>query len=477
MNAPNKSLDVAEHLRQQHTGLVERYCLDSTPLLERQSRQESNARSYPRRIPLVLERAHGIYVQDSRGQVFIDCLAGAGTLALGHNHPVIVKAISDALSSGLPMHTLDLTTPVKDAFVQEIFSILPAQFADNARIQFCGPTGADAVEAALKLTRTATGRQNFLAFQGAYHGMTLGTMSISGNLAPKSTLGSLLSGAHMLPYPHDYRCPFGAGGEQGIDLNLHYLEHLLSDPESGITPPAAMILEPVQGEGGVIAAPERWLQGIRRITQERKIPLITDEIQCGIGRTGRMFAFEHAGIQPDVITLSKAIGGGLPLSVVVYHRDLDLWQPGAHAGTFRGNQLAMAAGTAVLRFMKTEHVTEHVSVAGARLRDHLLKLKNEFTWIGDVRGKGLMLGMEIVDPSRPSDAQGHSPADGAQAKRFQQACLRHGLILELGGRHGATVRLLPPLIITESEIDFVADILYEAAFSLQRMEFAKRSSS
>lgn len=463
MNAPERHFELAGQLRRSHRGLTAQYCLDSTPELERQQRQESNARSYPRRIPLVLHRAHGIYVQDSRGQVFVDCLAGAGTLALGHNHPVVLDAMQSVLASGLPLHTLDLSTPVKDAFVQEVFAALPVEFARKARIQFCGPTGADAVEAALKLARTASGRQNMLAFQGAYHGMTLGTLSISGNLGPKQALGGLLGGVQMLPYPYDYRCPFGVGGEQAIDLNLRYIEQLLDDPESGMTTPGAMILEPVQGEGGVIPAPARWLQGLRRLTEQRGIALIVDEIQCGIARTGKMFAFEHAEILPDVMTLSKAIGGGLPLSVVVYREELDVWQPGAHAGTFRGNQLAMAAGTATLRFIKEWRLAEHARRAGARLEAHLRQLQSSFGWIGDVRGRGLMLGMEVVDPGGKPDAQGHPPAASARAKAFQQACLRRGLILELGGRHGATVRLLPPLVISEEEVDFVADILAEAA--------------
>lgn len=455
-------------LRQYHVGLSQRYCLESTPILARQCQRESNARTYPRRIPLVLQRAHGIYVQDTRGQVFIDCLAGAGTLALGHNHPVVVEAIQEALDSGLPMHTLDLATPVKDAFVQEIFDALPAAFAREARIQFCGPTGADAVEASLKLTRTATGRQTLLAFQGAYHGMTLGTLAISGNLAPKVALGGLLPGAHLLPYPSAYRCPFGLAGDATLDANLHYIRHLLDDPESGITAPAAVILEPVQGEGGVIPAPERWLQGVRQITQERQIPLIVDEIQSGIGRTGKMFAFQHADILPDVITLSKAVGGGLPLAVVVYREALDRWQPGAHAGTFRGNQLAMAAGTATLRFIEAEGLALHAATVGDRLRRHLLKLQAEFSWIGEVRGRGLMLGMEMVNPGGARLPGQPPPADGQRASLFQQACLQRGLILELGGRHSATVRFLPPLIINESEIDFVAEILHQAANSLDR---------
>ncbi|WP_438269555.1 diaminobutyrate--2-oxoglutarate transaminase [Pseudomonas indica] len=462
MSVINPTTNTKIDFQRRHTGLSESYCLDTTPVLQRQMAQESNARSYPRRIPLELKRARGVYVEDSRGQVYIDCLAGAGTLALGHNHPVIIEAIQRALSSEVPLHTLDLSTPIKDAFVQTLFDLLPGDFARNARIQFCGPSGADAVEAAIKLSRTATGQQTVLAFHGAYHGMTLGTLSLSGNLGPKKSLGGLLAGVQFLPYPYGYRCPFGLSGEQSIDASLHYIRHMLSDPESGITQPAAMILETVQGEGGVIPAPDRWLQGLHSITKEHGIPLILDEIQCGIGRTGDIFAFESSGITPDVLTLSKAIGGGLPLSVVVYQEELDQWQPGAHAGTFRGNQLAMAAGNATLRFIQQEQLTNHVRSVGSQLHRSLLGLQAEFDWIGDVRGRGLMLGMEIVNPTS-FDSLGRPAADGDRARKLQRACLERGLIVELGGRHGATVRFLPPLIISEAEVEHVGQILYEAA--------------
>jgi len=450
-------------LRGRHLGLRSPYQIGWNPILERQSRRESNARTYPRRIPLVLERAFGIYVEDSEGQVYIDCLAGAGTLALGHNHPVVVESIQKTLASGLPLHTLDLSTRVKDAFVEELFGCLPAGMGDGVKIQFCGPTGADAVEAALKLTKTATGRSGFLAFHGAYHGMTQGALSVSGNLAPKNALGALLPGVQFLPYPYTYRCPFGIGGEASLDVGLKYIDTVLSDPESGVCQPAAVILEPVQGEGGVVPAPPRWLAALRDLTRRHDVPLVIDEIQTGVGRTGAMFAFERANIVPDVLVLSKAIGGGLPLSVIVYRDELDVWQPGAHAGTFRGNQLAMAAGTATLRFVKSHGLVDHATKMGDRLRMHLERLQKDFAWIGDVRGAGLMLGMEIVDPAGSLDALGSPRSDGARARSFQHECLRRGLILELGGRGGAVVRLLPPLVVSEADIDFIAEILLAAA--------------
>lgn len=439
------------------------YQFDESPLLARQSRQESNARSYPRRIPLALKRASGIHVEDVEGRRFIDCLAGAGTLALGHNHPVVIAAIQQVLTDELPLLTLDLTTPVKDQFVQDLFGLLPEALAGEARIQFCGPTGTDAVEAALKLTRTATGRSTVLSFQGGYHGMSQGALSLMGSLGPKRALAGLLNnGVQFLPFPYDYRCPFGLGGAEGVKVNLHYLENLLTDPEAGVALPAAVIVEAVQGEGGVIPADLEWLQGVRRITEKAGVALIVDEIQSGFGRTGKMFAFEHAGIIPDVVVMSKAIGGSLPLAVMVYRDWLDTWQPGAHAGTFRGNQMAMATGSAVMRYLKEHRVPEHAAAMGERLREHLLILQRDFPQLGDIRGRGLMLGVELVDPAGVPDAQGHPPQHARLAPLVQRECLKRGLILELGGRHGAVVRFLPPLVITAAQIDQVAQIFSKA---------------
>lgn len=439
------------------------YEFEESALLARQSRQESNARSYPRRIPLALKRASGLYVEDVEGRRFIDCLAGAGTLALGHNHPVVIEAIQQVLADGLPLHTLDLTTPVKDQFVQDLFGLLPEALAREAKIQFCGPTGTDAVEAALKLVRTATGRTTVVSFSGGYHGMSQGALSLMGSLGPKKPLAALLNnGVQFMPYPYDYRCPFGLGGKAGVQANLHYLETLFSDPEAGVQLPAAVIVEVVQGEGGVIPADLDWLRGLRRITDQAGVALIVDEIQSGFARTGKMFAFEHAGIVPDVVVLSKAIGGSLPLAVVVYREWLDIWLPGAHAGTFRGNQMAMAAGSAVMRYLKQHHVADHAAAMGERLSEHLRILQRDFPQLGDIRGRGLMLGVELVDPAGTPDSQGHAPVFARLAPLVQRECLKRGLILELGGRQGAVVRFLPPLIITADEIDEVAAIFGNA---------------
>ncbi|MFQ3544914.1 aspartate aminotransferase family protein [Halobacillus rhizosphaerae] len=436
--------------------------LTNRDLLKQQEKRESNARSYPRRIPLAIKEAEGMYITDMDGRKYLDCLAGAGTLALGHNHPVVVEAMEKVIKDRLPLHTLDITTPVKENFVDELFASLPEELHDDAKIQFCGPTGGDAIEAALKLVKTATGRQSILTFQGGYHGSTHGTMAISGNLSPKQHVQGLIPDTHFLPYPYTYRCPFGRKGEDGHQLSSAYIEQLLDDPESGILPPAAVICETVQGEGGSIPAPIEWLQEIRRITKERGIPLIIDEVQTGIGRTGRMFSFEHAGIVPDVFVLSKAIGGSLPLSVVIYDQSIETWEPGAHIGTFRGNQMAMAAGAATLKYVKDNKLDKHAEAMGNYMLDSLKDIQSHVPELGDVRGRGLMIGVEVVDPAQPQSSNGSYPANSELASNIQQECFKRGLILEVGGRHGAVVRFLPPLIITENQVDEVITIFRQA---------------
>ncbi|MGW1951587.1 diaminobutyrate--2-oxoglutarate transaminase family protein [Streptomyces sp. NPDC001920] len=371
-------------------------------ILRRQSARESAARTYARALPIVPVRARGMTIEGADGRRYLDCLSGAGTLALGHNHPVVLDAIRKVLDSGAPLHVLDLATPVKDAFITELFHTLPPGLARHARVQFCGPAGTDAVEAAFKLVRAATGRTGILAFSGAYHGMTAGALAASG--------GAFDVRVARLPYPQDYRCPFGVGGERGAELAARWTESVLDDPKSGVPRPAGMILEPVQGEGGVIPAPDGWMRRMREITADRSIPLIADEVQTGVGRTGSFWAVEHSGVTPDVMVLSKAIGGSLPLAVIVYRDDLDAWQPGAHAGTFRGNQLAMAAGTATLAYVRENRLAERAAELGSQMLRRLSVLATDFACIGDVRGRGLMIGVEVVKPE-----DGPARADGLPA--------------------------------------------------------------
>ncbi|WBO63386.1 diaminobutyrate--2-oxoglutarate transaminase family protein [Streptomyces camelliae] len=461
-------------------------------ILRRQSARESSARTYARALPIVPVRARGLTIEGADGRRYLDCLSGAGTLALGHNHPVVLEAIRRVLDSGAPLSVLDLATPVKDAFITELFRTLPPGLADRARVQFCGPAGTDAVEAALKLVRAATGRTGILAFTGAYHGMTAGALAASG--------GARDIQVARLPYPQDYRCPFGVGGPYGAELAARWTESLLDDPKSGVPLPAGMILEPVQGEGGVIPGPDDWLRRMRRLTADRSIPLIADEIQTGVGRTGAFWAVGQSGITPDVMVLSKAIGGSLPLAVIVYRDDLDVWQPGAHAGTFRGNQLAMAAGTATLAHVRENGLAARAATLGSRMLTQLAELSAQFACVGEVRGRGLMIGVELVHPDgepvhlggepvhpdgdgagdsaapgdhahgtvAPAPARTPRPAAPELAAAVQRECLQRGLIVELGGRHTSVVRLLPPLTISDEQAAAVLDRLADAVAAVAR---------
>lgn len=426
--------------------------------VSRQEETESNARSYPRKFPFALKKAKGLWIEDVEGNKYLDFLCGAGTLALGHNDPEINQAMIDLISEDAPLHTLDLTTPVKDEFVHMLLSLLPGELKNNAKIQFCSPSGTDATDAALKLCKTATGRSEIIAFSGGYHGMGHGALALTGNLNAKNKVHGLMPGVHFMPYPYSYRCPFGLGGDAGVKAACAYFERLLKDPESGITKPAAVILEPIQGEGGVIPAPVEFLQTVRRVTQELDIPMIVDEIQCGIGRSGTFFAFEEAHIVPDVILASKAIGGSQPMAVVIYNKKLDLWTAGAHAGTFRGNQLAMKAGLVVMnRVSKPEFLAE-VKEKGEYLKNKLLELKAKHPIIGDIRGRGLMLGCEFVDPTGKADAIGSFPASGEIAAAVQKKCFENKLIMEKGGRFGSVMRCLCALTVTKEEIDTMLSI-------------------
>ena len=432
--------------------------LSNAEYMLRQEETESNARSYPRKFPFSLVKAKGVRLTDVEGNEYLDFLCGAGTLALGHNDPEVNQVMVDMLTSDRPLHTLDLMTPVKHDFVQSLFSLLPEELRKNAKVQFCSPSGTDATDAAIKLCKTATGRSAVIAFHGGYHGMGHGAMALTGNLSAKSKVPALMPDVHFMPYPYDYRCPFGLGGEAGTKACCEYFERMLKDPESGVTKPAAVILEPILGEGGVIPAPVEFLQTVRRVTKELGIPMIVDEIQCGVGRSGKFFAFEYADIVPDVILVSKAIGGTQPMSVVIYNKELDKWQPGAHAGTFRGNQLAMAAGTVVMKRVSNHEFLAEVVKKGELMKNRMLELKKKVSIIGDVRGKGLMLGCEFVDPKGAKDSMGALPGSGDIAARVQNECFKNKLVMEKGGRHGAVMRCLCALNVTYDEINTMLDI-------------------
>lgn len=429
--------------------------------LNRQAQFESRVLSYPRKLPFAIQSASGVWITDVEGNKYIDCLSGAGTLALGHNHPVVTKSIKQLLDSNLPMHTLDITTPLKDKFSEFMYTLL-ATNCDEYCLQFCGPTGADAVEAAIKLAKQVTGRSGIVSFSGGYHGMTHGALAVTGNLAPKKGIEGLMSPVQFLPYPNAYRCAFGLSSEQSVSAHITYFENFLKDVESGVVKPAAVILEVIQGEGGVNPAPIEWLKQVRRVTKELDILLIIDEVQTGFCRTGRWFAYQYADIDPDMIVMSKAIGGGLPLAVLGIKKQYDAWQAGNHSGTFRGNQLAMATGLATLKYLKENDMATYVTEIGAWFMSELKTLQQRYSRIGHIRGRGLMIGMEVIDPSLPRQTDGSHPADSAMAASIQQACFKHGLIIEKGGRDGTVLRLLPPLNVTKDELRQVLEKLDRA---------------
>ncbi|WP_307790846.1 aminotransferase class III-fold pyridoxal phosphate-dependent enzyme [Streptomyces actuosus] len=450
----------------------------------RQPVREAAARTYARSLPIVPVRARGLTIEGADGRRYLDCLSGAGTLALGHNHPVVLEAVRKVLDSGAPLHVLDVVTPVEDAFVTELSRTLPPDLARHARVQFCGPAGRDAVAAALRLVRAATGRPGILAFTGARHG----TAADAGRTVPEADVT-------RLPYPQDYRCPFGVGGPHGAELAARWTESLLDDPLSGLPEPAGLIVEAVQGPGGVVPAPDPWLRRIRQITADRSLPLIADEIRTGVGRTGAFWAVQHSGVTPDVMVMSKAIGGSLPLSVVVHRDDLDPGPSDEAAGHVRGNQLAMAAGTATLAYVREHRLPERAAALGARMLSRLRGVAAEIPCVGEVRGRGLMIGLELVRPDDAGGARGAAEAgrtgenDGADptgsatragaapapppaapglAAAVQRECLRRGLIVGVGGRHGGVVRLLPPLTITDEQATAVLDRLADALQAVAR---------
>ena len=412
--------------------------------------RESNARTYGTFFDRTFVRGSQASIWDVDGREYIDCLACAGALPLGHNHPIMRQALSDYLDGGGLTQALDLSTPERAALLEELHAVLPARLAARARVQFCGPSGADAVEACIKLFKIATGRDSVFCFQGAYHGMTNGALTLTGNKQVRTGIGGAMPYVYPFPYPRSHVDP----SEDLTQHSLEALERALSDPFSGIPKPALIILEAIQGEGGVLPAPDDWLRRLGTLARAHDVPLVVDEIQTGIGRTGSMFAFERAGVTPDAIILSKALGGGFPIAAIVYDEAFDAWQPGAHAGTFRGNQIAMATGAATLRYLRSSGLVDDVAAKGDRLSRLLRELQQEFDEIVDVRGRGLMIGIQLCDPSVENGLR----AD-ALCRRIKRHCFEHGVIVESGGRADSVLRLLPPLVITDAQIDRVVDVL------------------
>jgi diaminobutyrate-2-oxoglutarate transaminase len=407
------------------------------------TRLESKVQSYARNFPAVFTRALGTELRDVNGKRYLDFLAGAGSLNYGHNNPVFKAALVDYIMDDGITHSLDLHTTAKERFLEAMQDIILApRGLDDYVMQFVGPTGTNAVEAALKIARKATGRSNIIYFTNGFHGVSMGALSVTGNSYLRAAAGVPLNNTMSMPYD-------GYFGD-GVDT-IEHLNRMLSDPSSGMELPAAVILETVQGEGGLNVARIEWLQRLQALCNKRGIVLIVDDIQAGCGRTGTFFSFEPAGLKPDIITLSKSLSGyGLPLALVVLKRSLDMWKPGEHNGTFRGNNHAFVTATAALEhYWATPDFAREVQAKGEHIRARLQAMADRFArHLLDVRGRGMMIGVRCADPKR---------AAAVTARAY-----KHGLIIERAGPEDEVIKCMMPLTTSYAELDEGLDMLERA---------------
>ncbi len=399
---------------------------------------ESQVRSYVRAFPAVFDTAEGSHLQDENGKRYIDFFAGAGTLNYGHNHPAIRRAMMDYLEKGGVLHSLDKATTAKRAFMETFHDLILAPRGYQYKIQFPGPTGTNAVETALKLARMVKRRSNIIAFTNGFHGLTMGSLAVTGNDFYRDESFGARSNVDHLPFD----------GYFGPDVDtITYLRKMLADHSSGIDLPAAIIVETIQAEGGVNVASARWLKALEETCREFDVLLIVDDIQVGNGRTGAFFSFEEADVTPDIITLSKSIGGGLPLSLMLMRPELDQWKPGEHTGTFRGNNLAfIAAATALETYWKDEELCTTVRAKGDLMENKLNEIAGKYPGMKmTARGRGMMWGLEIPEPGI--------------AGEISRLAFRAGLIIELSGAEDQVVKFLPPLVIEEETLREGIDIV------------------
>lgn len=402
---------------------------------------ESNVRGYCRGWPTVFDSAAGAWLRDENGREYLDFFAGAGSLNYGHNNPVLKGALLDYIGGNGITHGLDMFTVAKRELLTTLRDTLLSRRELNYKVQFPGPTGANAVEAALKLARKVTGRTGILNFTNAFHGMTLGALAVTGNAAKRAGAG--------VPLTHTTSMPFDGYLHDPVPEPFGWMEQVLDGASSGVDIPAAVIVETVQGEGGINIARPEWLRGLADLCAARGILLIVDDIQMGCGRTGPFFSFEEAGIIPDIVTLSKSISGyGLPMALVLMRPELDQWAPGEHNGTFRGNNHAFVTARAALEHYWSDSVLEAATqIKGERLGRSLTGLAACFDGVV-ARGRGLAHGLAFLEAS--------------QAGKVCQAAFERGLLLETCGADDEVVKLLPPLTITDGELDHGVGILAAA---------------
>lgn len=403
---------------------------------------ESQVRSYSRAWPTVFNRAVDATVYAEDGTPYLDFFAGAGSLNYGHNNRRLKQVLIDYLTDDRMVHSLDMLTTARREFLDTFHDVILEPRGLDHKVMFPGPGGANAVEAALKLARKVTGRESVITFTNAFHGMTLGALSVTGNSMKRGGAGIPL--VHATPMPYD---DYFSGD---VD-DFIYLERLLEDGGSGLNEPAAVIVETVQGEGGINAARAEWLRGLADLCKRHGILLIADDIQMGCGRTGGFFSFEEAGITPDIICLSKSISGyGLPLALTLVRPELDIFEPGEHNGTFRGFAPAFATASEALRTYWTDDALERSTIAkGALIESHFNSLVSRYSQHDLVsKGRGLARGLQMPD--------------GELADRVTTEAFERGLLVETSGPEGEVVKLLPPLTITDDELRRGLAILDEA---------------
>ncbi len=401
------------------------------------ARHESNVRSYCRSFPVTFASAEGATMIDTTGRRYLDFLSGAGTLNYGHNNRNIIAPVVDYIESGGIIHSLDMFTEAKAEFIRTFYDIILKPRGLSYKLQFPGPTGTNAIEAAVKLARKVTRRANVVAFTNAYHGMSLGSLALTTNATKRAGAGLPLSGATFLPYD----------GFLGTDVDtMPYVERMLKQEGSGIDAPAAIILETVQGEGGLGAARPEWCRRLAALAKEIGALLIVDDIQAGNGRTGTFFSFEQSGIVPDIVVLSKSLSGfGTPFSLVLLKPGLDIWGPGEHNGTFRGNNLAFVGATGALRTYWADGTFEGSLNEKARLVQRKLALIAAKSPGVSAKGRGLFQGLEFREK-------------GA-AKEVASGLFGAGMIIETCGHHDQVLKLLPPLVIEADELQTGLDLI------------------
>ena len=398
--------------------------------------------SYTRGYPLVIASGTGSSVVDVDGNVFLDCAAGIAVNSTGHSHPAVVKAITEQAQKFLHMSGTDFYYEPQVKLAEELAGIVPISGGVRS---FFGNSGTEAVEASLKLARYATGRQNIIAFYGAFHGRTMGSLSLTASKAiQRRGFGPLLPGVYHAPYPDTYRPPLGMTADNCARMCVDFIEQQLFGNVVSPDEVAAIVVEPIQGEGGYIVAPGEFLQRLRELTTKHGILLIVDEVQSGMGRSGKMFAVEFTGVEPDVMAIAKGIASGLPLGVSVARAGVMAWPPGAHASTFGGNPVSCAAALATIALLKEKLVANAADV-GAHLMAGLKALADKHPLIGDVRGRGLMIGVELVRDRQTKERALE------ERNAVVTAAFNRGLLILGAGKNA--VRFSPPLVLTRAEAD------------------------